>query len=118
MNEAPATARDLLLTRASWFWWGIPLALGAVAVVWPPAKAVLLAIAFSWAGIGCLLNARRCGRFHCHLTGPLYLALGAVSALMGLGLIDPRWTWIAGTFAAGTAAAYLPELLGWRYFRR
>jgi hypothetical protein len=38
--------------------------------------------------VGCLLNARRCHRVHCYISGPALL-LGAVfSALVALGVVD------------------------------
>ena len=94
------------------------MALGILAIFWPLGRPYLVTTAFLWAGLGCVVNARRCGRFHCHVTGPLYLGLGVASALIGLGVIQMTWIWVAGIFAVGTAAAYLPEFLGWRYLRK
>ena len=93
----------------SWILWGIPMALGVAAFFWPSGRAVLLIVAFSWAGLACVVNARRCGRFHCHVTGPLYLGLAVLSGLTGFGVINLEWYWIAIGFALGTALAYLPE---------
>jgi len=38
-------------------------------------------------GIGCLLNAKRCGRLHCYFTGPFFLGLAGASLLYGLGVL-------------------------------
>jgi hypothetical protein len=52
------------------------------------------------------------------VTGPLYLALGVVSALKGLGVLSWSWLWVGGLFVAGTLVAYAPELWGKSYTRR
>ena len=46
-------------------------------IIWP----VLLA----FMGGACLLNARRCGRLHCFITGPFFLILALVSLLYEIG---------------------------------
>lgn len=118
MADLPGMRNDLVLSRASSFLWGIPIALGILAMSWPAGRPYLLTTAFLWAGLGCVVNAGRCGRFHCHLTGPLYLVLGVMSALIGLGVLDLAWSWIAAVFALGTFIAYIPEFFGWKYVRR
>lgn len=116
--DDPNTRNDLVLSWASWLLWGIPMALGAAAILWPFGRAILLTIAFTWAGTACVVNARRCGRFHCHITGPLYLGLGLLSAMIGLKSLTVDWRLVGVIFALGTAIAYLPEFVGWRYVKR
>src|SRR5258708_25178722 len=41
----------------------------------------------TWMGAACLLNARRCQRLHCFLTGPYFLLLALSSLLYGLGVL-------------------------------
>ena len=113
-----STRNDLVLSRAFWFLWGMPMALGVSAIFWSLGRPYLLAVAFTWAGLACVVNAKRCGRFHCHITGPLYLGLGLVSGLTGLGILNVEWNWIGLIFATGTLIAYLAEFTGWRYVRR
>ena len=38
-------------------------------------------------GLGCLVNAARCGRLHCYVTGPLYLAAALYVVLSAFGLV-------------------------------
>jgi hypothetical protein len=62
--------------------WGLPLGIGlAVYLIALPLRteALVWLVAFVWMGTGCILNARRCGRLHCLIAGPLFLA-GAVAA--------------------------------------
>ena len=117
MNEILNARNDLVLSRASWSLWGIPVVLGSSAIFVTAARPYLLLIAFTWAGVACIVNARRCGRFHCHITGPLYLALGLTSGLVGYGVLDLQWRWVALIFAAGTCIAYIPEFIGLRYVK-
>ena len=74
------------------------MALGVVGILWSIGRPYLLTIAFTWAGFACVANAKRCGRFHCHITGPLYLGLGLVSGLTGVGLLNINWNWIGMIF--------------------
>ena len=48
-------------------------------VVWTAALATM--------GTACVVNALRCGRLHCYLTGPFFLALAVVALLFGLGVV-------------------------------
>lgn len=86
-----------------------------VGVLWADARAPLWIVAFLVGGSACVANAARCGRAHCYLTGPLYLGLAVVSALIGLGVMSWSWWWVGVTFLVGTLAAYVPEFLGKRY---
>lgn len=114
-----ASARaDFASRRAGLLIWGVPLALIAIGVAWPGARAVSWVVAFTLAGVGCVLNARRCGRTHCHVTGPLYLGLAALSALIGSGALDWGWHIVGIAAAVGTGIAFVPELIGPRYLQR
>ncbi len=90
----------------------------AAALIWPSAWPPLWAVAFLWSGGACLVNARRCGRAHCYVTGPLYLGLGVASALIGLGFLTWSWHIVGAAFAIGTAIAFVPEFAGRRYLRK
>ncbi len=110
-----AHSEDLVATRASWVLWGIPFGLVVVGAVVPGPRVWLWTAAFLLAGAACVANARRCGRTHCYVTGPLYLAAAALSVLKGVGLLPIGWTWILVGAAAGTAIAYLFEAVRGRY---
>lgn len=75
------------------FWWGMPISLGISTNFWhlPLAKTALIwAIALAWMGTGCALNAFRCGRRHCLISGPV-LWLGAIATLcVALGVLSGR----------------------------
>jgi hypothetical protein len=74
---------------------------------------------FAVMGAACLLNAHRCGRVHCHFTGPLYLLASAASLLQGLGIISVGWIWIGGVaLAGGIFLNYVPEWIWGKYVSR
>ncbi len=100
--------------------WGLPLAVLLLSarlggrfqlIAWP----VLL----GWMGAACLLNARRCRRLHCYLTGPYFLVLALISLLYGLGILPlgaRGWSSISVALVAGGAfLLYVPERLFGRY---
>lgn len=97
------------------FWWIMPISLGMSTNFWhlPLAKTALLwAIALAWMGTGCALNALRCGRRHCLISGPV-LCLGAIATLfVALGFLSGRNA--MGAIVNGTIAlAALSFLSEW-----
>ena len=71
-------------TRASLLAWGLPhVAIVAGLFAAAPVRAAIWTIALAWMGSACILNARRCGRTHCHFTGPYYLA--TIIPVIGFG---------------------------------
>ena len=88
----PAKFRDWLRQPVGIiFWWVLPIGLGVSTNFWhlPLARTALIwAVALAWMGTGCALNALRCGRRHCFISGPA-LWLGAIAAgLVGLGVLS------------------------------
>jgi hypothetical protein len=75
---------------AGFFWWCLPLGVGFAANFLAfPARGIDLiwVVLFVWMGTGCILNARRCHRVHCYISGPAFL-LGAVAlGLLATGLL-------------------------------
>ena len=69
-----------------------------------------------------LVNAFRCGRLHCFITGPFFLAAALASVLHGTGLVSfgPQgWTWIGrAAGVGGVVLTFLPEWIWGRYIRR
>ena len=68
--------------------WGVPIAALLIGGLLPePYLVVIWPAALSFMGVACLLNARRCGRVHCYVTGPFFLILAAVALLHGLKVV-------------------------------
>ncbi len=80
-------------------------------IVWPAALGIM--------GVGCLANARRCGRVHCYVTGPFFLAMAGVTLLYGLGVLnlgDKGWSLIGLTILIGAILlCCLSEMFFGRY---
>ena len=103
-------------------WWVLPtvvgvstgflgLSLAATAFVW--------AGAFAWMGTGCLLNARRCHRLHCFISGPV-LWLGAVAtALLGFGVMPGTHAlnYVIWSTVLLASLSFAPERFWGRYAR-
>jgi hypothetical protein len=124
IEEHSCRAGDWVSDRRSYaLAWGLPTgALLAAVFAPPPIRALVCSAALVWMGAACLINARRCGRTHCHFTGPFFL-LSAVAVLAhGLGLLSlgPNgWTWLGATVVIGTALLWFAsEALGGQYLRR
>jgi|SRR6516225_4796885 len=99
----PAIA--IVVTRNSVFGNGLRTA------VWTASLVVL--------GTACLINAARCGRVHCYLTGPFFLVMSGVTLLYGIGVLpigNHGWNLIGMTILVGTAIlCCLPELVLGKY---
>ena len=108
--------------------------LHAFAVFWLPAIAIVVAgssgfssgwrtivwtVALSIMGAACIVNARRCGRIHCYLTGPFFLVMALVTLLYGLGVVPlghNGWNLIGMTILIGAIVfCCLPEMFLGKY---
>jgi len=90
--------------------WGLPVSvLIAGAFLAPPIRTLLWTSALLWAGLACLMNARRCGRTHCRFTGPFFLIMAGITLLYGVGLLglgSNGWLILALAIGLGTAALW------------
>ncbi len=118
--------RDLAARPLSFLWaWGLPTAIlvgtsMAQDGVPPIAHVSAISGAFLWMGVACLINAQRCRRLHCFISGPVFLVGALAVVLIGTGVI-----------AAGPATAehivwitlglvmlsFVPEVVRGRYLR-
>ena len=73
-------------------------------------------------GTACSVNAARCGRVHCYLTGPFFLAMALLTLLYGLGEVPlgrNGWSLIGLIILAGAILlCCLPEWLFGKYRNR
>ncbi len=119
---AQGARRDWVTGRRSYaLAWGIPTVALLVGIVLPaPVRTVVWSTALVWMGVACIVNALRCGRLHCYLTGPFFLLMAMIVALHGLGVLwlGPNgWWWLGLTLVVvgGGLLWYLPERLWGRY---
>jgi hypothetical protein len=85
-----------------------------------PARGIALiwVVLLVWMGTGCILNARRCHRPHCYISGPAFL-LGA--AALGLFTADVltfgphSLNTIAGVTLVVALLSFVPEMIWKKY---
>lgn len=110
--------RDLVRTRAALLIWCVPAALVFLGVFWAQARVPLWVPSFLVMGSACVVNAKRCGRLHCHITGPLFLLAALATLLDALAIVSVAWHWILITTVAGTAFGYGLEYIGGLYITK
>ncbi|MBI1361757.1 MAG: hypothetical protein GC155_15880 [Alphaproteobacteria bacterium] len=106
--------------------WGLPTAvivatnfLGAVIPL--GGIVAIVAGAFVWMGIACLLNARQCGRRHCYFSGPILLVGAVAVVLFGLDILPPgpqALNLISLATIVLVALTFVPEAIWGRYVQR
>ncbi|WP_291298462.1 hypothetical protein [Elioraea sp.] len=120
-----ACVRRDLSARAGSFLavWGAPVLIGLAAGTLAPSTAWTAgawSLVLAWMGGACLVNARRCGRLHCYVSGPILLVGAGLTAASGGGVLDFGPTGVSLIVAATLALAvltYLLELVWGRYRR-
>ena len=82
-------------------------------------RTIVWTAALSIMGIACIANAVRCGRIHCHISGPFFLVMAIATVLYGLGVLPlgtHGWNLIGLTIlVGGIALCCLPELFLGKY---
>ena len=78
---------DLTGRKTAWLLWYLPIAILVVGLNWQRGRLWLWIPAFVVMGVGCLVNAARCGRTHCYFTGPLFLLAAVFVAVSPLGIV-------------------------------
>ena len=127
--KSDATAcksRDILSSRWRVFilYW-----LPAIAIVMAGAPAitsgwrtVVWTIALATMGVACIVNALRCGRVHCYITGPFFLLMALIALSYGLGFLHlggNGWNLLSLVTLIGAIALwFLPEMFLGKYRQR
>jgi len=116
-------SRDILSSRRRVFvlYW---LPAIAIVVAGAPAisngwRTVVWVVALAIMGAACIVNALRCGRVHCYITGPFFLLMALAALLYGLGILHfggNGWNLLGLIGLIGTIAFwYLPEMFLGKY---
>ncbi|MFM9850738.1 MAG: hypothetical protein ACKVP3_26885 [Hyphomicrobiaceae bacterium] len=72
----------------------------------PATRSVIWISMLIWMGGACLANAQRCGRTHCHYTGPFFLGMAVMVAAYAVGILplgSHAWLILGVLIAAGNA---------------
>ena len=76
-------------------------------------------VALATMGVACIMNALRCGRVHCYLTGPFFLLMALVALSYGLGILrlgKNGWNLLGLITLIGAIALWcLPEMFLGKY---
>lgn len=118
-----ANQRDILSNRALTallFWLPIiVLVVSGFFQIGTGWRTAVWVVALSVMGTSCVVNALRCGRVHCYLTGPFFLGMAIVALLYGLGVIPlgtNGWNFIGAAAIIGAVILiYVPEALLGKY---
>ena len=122
-NATTCKSRDILSS-----WWSVFILywLPAIAIVVAGAPAissgwrtVVWTVALATMGVACIVNALRCGRVHCYLTGPFFLLMALIALSYGLGILHlggNGWNLLGlMTLIGAIALSCLPEMLLGKY---
>lgn len=111
-------ADDLVGRKSGMLLWCLPTLAIFVGLTWDAARPWLWIPALFVMGIGCAVNARRCRRVHCYITGPIFL-LGAIYMILAEGNMVPlRPNIFVLLVLGGAALACATELPFGRYVNR
>jgi hypothetical protein len=121
-QRAREPANDWVRRPAMGFvWWCLPLGISVAAnylVSSSRATALVWMVSFAWMGTGCLLNARRCHRIHCYISGPAFFLGAAALAFFAAGVapLGPHsLNNIVGVTLAVVLLSFVPETV-WRKY--
>jgi len=125
-NATNCKSRDILSS-----WWRVFILywLPAIAIVVAGAPAissgwrtVVWTVALATMGVACIVNALRCGRVHCYLTGPFFLLMALIALSYGLGILHLEgngWNLLGLlTLIGAIALLCLPEMFLGKYRKR
>lgn len=82
-------------------------------------RTIIWTAALTTMAAGCIVNAFRCGRVHCYVTGPFFLIMAIFILVRGLDtpIGDEGWNMIALTVLVGTSVLwFVPEMFFGRYW--
>jgi len=100
---------DLVCGSSAILFWYLPAFALIVGFNWTEARPWLWIPAFLVMGVACLVNAARCGRLHCFVTGPTYLLAALYVALATADLVPLRPGIFLLAVLAITCLAFLAE---------
>ncbi len=122
-NATTCKSRDILSSRWRVFilYWlpAIAIVVAGVPAISSGWRTVVWTVALGTMGVACIVNALRCGRVHCYLTGPFFLLMALIALSYGLGMLHlggNGWNLLGLIALIGTIALwYLPEMFLGKY---
>ncbi len=125
-NATTCKSRDILSSRWRVFilYWlpAIAIVVAGVPAISSGWRTVVWTVALGTMGVACIVNALRCGRVHCYLTGPFFLLMALIALSYGLGMLHlggNGWNLLGLIALIGSIALwYLPEMFLGKYRQR
>ena len=125
-NATTCKSRDILSSRLRVFllYWlpAIAIVVAGVPAISSGWRTVVWTVALGTMGVACIVNALRCGRVHCYLTGPFFLLTALIALSYGLGMLhlgENGWNLLGLMTLIGAIALWcLPEMLLGKYRQR
>jgi len=125
-NAKTCKSRDVLSSRWRVFilYWlpAIAIVIAGAHTISSGWRTVVWTVALATMGVACIVNALRCGRVHCYLTGPFFLLMGLVALSYGLGILhlgENGWNLLGLITLIGAITLwYLPEMFLGKYRQR
>ena len=125
-NAATCKSRDILSHqwRVFMLYWipAIAIVAAGVPAVSDGWRTLVWTVALATMGTACIVNALRCGRVHCYLTGPFFFLMALAALSYGLGVLHlggNGWNLLGVIGLIGAVALwYLPEMLFGKYRER
>ena len=125
-NATTCKSRDILSSRWRVFilYWlpAIAIVVAGVPAISSGWRTVVWTVALATMGVACIVNALRCGRVHCYLTGPFFLLMALIALSYGLGILHlggNGWNLLGLMTLIGAIALWcLPEMLLGKYRQR
>jgi hypothetical protein len=118
MDQQSCKSSDLVLSWKAILLWGLPVIALIVGSYWQKGRLLLWIPALLVMGAACLVNAVRCGRVHCYITGPLsLLAIGYV-VIAEYHLVPLDAGYFLDSILGVTILAFLLEIPYGRYRKR
>jgi hypothetical protein len=110
MSKPSRESSDLACGGSAVLLWWLPVAALIVGANWQKLTLLLWIPALLVMGAACLVNAARCGRVHCYVTGPLFLIAAVYVVLWGFHLVPMKLGIFLYTILGITVLAYLAEI--------
>ncbi|HXJ05702.1 MAG TPA: hypothetical protein VNH65_11415 [Candidatus Acidoferrum sp.] len=125
-NATTCKSRDILSSRWRVFilYWlpAIAIVVAGVPAISSGWRTVVWTVALATMGVACIVNALRCGRVHCYLTGPFFLLMALIALSYDLGILHlggNGWNLLGLMTLIGAIALWcLPEMLLGKYRQR
>ncbi len=125
-NATTCKSRDILSSRLRVFllYWlpAIAIVVAGVPAISSGWRTVVWTVALGTMAVACIVNALRCGRVHCYLTGPFFFLMALIALSYGLGILHlggNGWNLLGLMTLIGAIALWcLPEMLLGKYRKR